>query len=179
MPNARRALLGAAAALAVAAAAAPAAAAQTQAQAAQAGSPPPSIVISGRDSRMSLFGAVGVRIGCFGPAEEACTGSVQLRLARAVTAPGIRPPGVPRTRRVPDRRVAPYALSTVQFGLGGGGARLLFFRLLPRTRFLTRQLGELPVSVVVTYSGRNGGPFTERREIKMYVPRAFVYPRGL
>jgi len=154
------------AAVAAAGALAPAAGAQTQGPAPVA-ERPPHLVISHRAVRMSLAGTAAVRIGCFTDVQEFCAGTVQLRLARTVTAPGIP---APRTRRV-----APFTFATARFGLGGGNARLVFFRVLPRARFLVRQVGEIPVNVIASYAGRSGQRFLDQREIRLYVPSIFVF----
>lgn len=131
---------------------------------------PPTLVLSARSVRMSRAGAVAVRLGCRGTgaaqADDACIGSVTLRLANAITTQ-VWPPNA---RKPVIRRVAPFDFAVGDFTLAVGEATALRLRLSPRAQALLRSQERLRVDVIVRYNNRAGTAGSARRNVRFYFP---------
>jgi hypothetical protein len=163
----------AAAVLGAGAAAAPAAAQEPDpgAQPPPPGAPsPPSLVLSGRNVRMSRAGFVSVRLGCratgVAQAGDACIGSATLRLANTITMEYLPP----KAKKPVIRRIGPFNFAVGDFTLGVGEATALRLRLSPRAQALLRSQERLRVDVIVRYNNRAGTAGSARRNVRFYFP---------
>jgi hypothetical protein len=131
---------------------------------------PPTLVLSGRNVRMSRSGFVLVRLGCRGQgaaqAADACIGSVTLRLSSAITMEVLPP----KAKKPIVRRIGPFNFAVGDFTLGVGEATLLRVRLSPRAQAVVRSQEKVRVDVIVRYNNRAGTPGTAQRNVRFYFP---------
>jgi hypothetical protein len=131
---------------------------------------PPSLVLSGRNVRMSRAGFVLVRVGCratgAAQAGDACIGSMTLRLANAITMEVLPP----KAKKPIVRRIGPFNFAVGDFTLGVGEATLLRVRLSPRAQALVRSQEKVRVDLIVHYNNRAGTAGSAQRNVRFYFP---------
>jgi len=161
----RRSLLAAGLGLLVAA---PPALAQTAAPPAPAGPAPPDLVLSGRDVRVTRAGYGHVTVACRETSTpgEVCLGTLDLRLAHALTVTLPGGGSHPRTRRIPVTR----KLGTASFQIPTGVAERLTLRLDPLFQRGVRQQGSVSVQLIGTFVDRAGQGGTVKRYVTFYFP---------
>jgi hypothetical protein len=129
--------------------------------------PPPDLVLSGRNVRLTRGGVVGIRMGCRAAgaaADEACIGSLTVRLRDAITIQ-IDPPGPARPR---NQRFNPFNFGVRDFTLGVGDATQLRLRLNPRAQLLIRRQEQVRADLIASYNSRAGAQGSSRRNIRIY-----------
>jgi len=146
-------------------------AAPTPALAQEPGPPsPPSLVLSGRNVRMSRAGFVLVRVGCratgAAQAGDSCIGSITLRLSTTITMEVLPP----KAKKPIVRRIAPFNFAVGDFTLGVGEATLLRVRLSPRAQAVVRSQEKVRVDLIVHYNNRAGTAGSAQRNVRFYFP---------
>jgi len=133
--------------------------------------PPPDLVLSGRNVRMTRTGVVGIKLGCRANAApgEACIGSLTVRLAKAIVIEVPPPPNKPKAKpRV--RTIAPFNFGVISFTVVIGDAAQLRLRLSKRAQDLIRQQERVRVDLIAAYNSRAGASGTSRRNVRVYFP---------
>ena len=130
----------------------------------------PGLVLSGRNIRLTRTGVIGVKLGCrTSPVpNEACIGSLTVRLADAITitAP---PPGRPNARPV-RQTIRPFNFGVIDFTIVEGDAAQVRLRLNKRAQDLIRRQQSVRVDLIASYNSRAGADGSARRNVRVYFP---------
>jgi hypothetical protein len=132
--------------------------------------PAPDLVLSGRNVRLTRSNVVGIRMGCRAAgtaANEACIGSLTIRLANALTIQ-VDPPGNRPNQRPRNQRINPFNFGVRDFTLGVGDATQLRLRLSPRAAQLIRDQERVRADLIANYNSRAGAQGSARRNVRIY-----------
>jgi hypothetical protein len=131
---------------------------------------PPDLVLSGRNIRLTRAGVLGVKLGCrTSPvANEACIGSLTVRLAGTITitAPPLGRPG----GRPVKQTIRPFNFGVIDFTIVEGDSAEVRVRVNRRASDLIRRQERVRVDLIANYNDRAGQAGGSRRNVRVYFP---------